>query len=289
MADVEKIALEKLTIDPEIQQRAEISEVAVAEYAESLDKLPPITVYHDSATRWVVKGFHRYHAHVKAGAKEIACEVVFGTKRDAILAAVSDNADHGLRRSVADKRKAVMTLVNDEEWSKRSANWLAETAKVSYSFVKGILDERRGRDGSSTGKDGKNYGNSRKPIPVPEPDDADDDSADSTGWEVDSGDEGDTEPRGVRPDGADDRRGAAVNSGEWTPVPTTVTASPPGSSFAMDREIEKHFGSLVRAVDAKGRMRPQDANWQEFHRETFIAINALGRRLEAWKSLKSPS
>lgn len=41
MADVEKIALEKLTIDPEIQQRAEISEVAVAEYAESLDKLPP--------------------------------------------------------------------------------------------------------------------------------------------------------------------------------------------------------------------------------------------------------
>lgn len=288
MADVEKIALEKLTIDPEIQQRAEISEVAVAEYAESLDKLPPITVYHDSATRWVVKGFHRYHAHVKAGAKEIACEVVFGTKRDAILAAVSDNADHGLRRSVADKRKAVMTLVNDEEWSKRSANWIAETARVSFSFAKGILDEHRGSDGRSTGKDGTNYRNSRKPIPVPEPA-ADDESADSTGWEVDSGDESDAGPRGVRADGADDRRGTAVCVGEWTPIQAQVTASPPGSSFAMDREIEKHFGSLVRAVDAKGRMRPQDANWQEFHRETFVAINALGRRLEAWKSLKSPN
>ena len=287
MADVEKIALERLTIDPEIQQRAEISEVAVAEYAECLDRLPPIVVYHDSATRWVVKGFHRYHAHVKAGAKEIACEVVFGTKRDAILAAVADNADHGLRRSVADKRKAVTTLVNDEEWSKRSANWIAETAKVSFSFAKGILDERRGRDGSSTGKDGTNYRNSRKPNPVqsapPEPSD------DSTGWEVDAGDEGDAEAGRVRSDGADDRRGAAVDSGEWTPIQPQVTASPSGSSFAMDREVEKHFGALVRAVDAKGKMRPHDANWQEFHRETFVAINALGRRIEAWKSLNSQS
>ena len=56
----------------------------------------------------------------------------------------------------------------------------------------------------------------------------------------------------------------------------------------MDRlefkEIEKHFGACVRALDAKGRMRPHDANWQQAYRETHAAANVLARKLEEWKS-----
>jgi len=45
------------------------------------------------------------------------------------------NAAHGQRRTNADKRKAVMTLLEDEEWSGYSNEWLAEKAAVSLRTI----------------------------------------------------------------------------------------------------------------------------------------------------------
>lgn len=42
---------------------------------------------------------------------------------------------HGKRRTNADKRKAVMTLLEDEEWSGFSNDWIAEKAAVSIRTV----------------------------------------------------------------------------------------------------------------------------------------------------------
>jgi hypothetical protein len=50
------------------------------------------------------------------------------------------------------------------------------------------------------------------------------------------------------------------------------------------KAIEKHFGAFVRALAAKGRMRPDDANWQKCYRETYAAANDFARKLEQWKS-----
>lgn len=285
MVDVQKIELKKLVLDPDIQQRAEINQDVVKEYSECVDDLPPITVYCDGSKNYVVKGFHRYHAHVKAKAGFISCEVVFGTKRDAILVAVGDNARHGLRRSIADKRKAVTTLLDDAEWSERSANWIAETAGVSYSFAKGMVDERRGREGKSTGKDGNEYRNSRKPAATdkradPEPVAAVEPDQD---WAVDASDEGGVEPERFRPDGPDDRERTAVDSREWSGVSPEVAVSP-HLSQAIEKEVDKHFGALVRAIDSLGDLKRHDANWREFHKEAVDATNVLGRRLAAWKS-----
>jgi hypothetical protein len=87
-------------------------------------------------------GFHRTHAARSAGVEEIAAEIHSGTKRDAILYSVGANADHGKRRTPADKRKAVMTLLtnpdvaNDpqtgEPWSD---NQIAKLCHVSHPFV----------------------------------------------------------------------------------------------------------------------------------------------------------
>jgi len=47
---------------------------------------------------------------------ELEINIINGTQRDAILHSVGANATHGLRRSNQDKRKAVVTLLEDNEW-----------------------------------------------------------------------------------------------------------------------------------------------------------------------------
>src|SRR5690606_6247751 len=58
-----------------------------------------------------------------------------GTQRDAKLYSVGANDKHGLRRSNEDKRNAVLTLLNDTEWSKWSDNQIAKACGVAHSFV----------------------------------------------------------------------------------------------------------------------------------------------------------
>lgn len=80
-------------------------------------------------------GFHRVKACTFAERAEIDADVRQGTQRDAILYSVSANATHGMRRTNADKRRAVMTLLNDEQWSKWSDREIAAKCGVSNTFV----------------------------------------------------------------------------------------------------------------------------------------------------------
>ena len=132
------INLKEIRIDGGTQSRVEINEQVVSEYAELMasgTQLPPVTVFQDEATYWLVDGFHRVLA-----CRRIDCEWVFadihpGTQRDAILYSVGVNATHGLRRTNADKRKAVLTLLNDEEWSEWSDRKIALVCGVSAPTV----------------------------------------------------------------------------------------------------------------------------------------------------------
>jgi hypothetical protein len=58
-----------------------------------------------------------------------------GTRRDAVLFSAGANCSHGLERTNADKRKAVMTLLADEEWRQWSDKEIAKRCDVSYQFV----------------------------------------------------------------------------------------------------------------------------------------------------------
>ena len=129
------IKLCEIRLDGGTQPRAEIDQDLVSEYAECLDKLPPVTVFFDGVKYWLADGFHRFHAHNRANLSEINCIVINGTQRDAILHSVGVNADHGKRRTNEDKRKAVLTLLKDEEWSKWSNRQIAKACKVSPGFV----------------------------------------------------------------------------------------------------------------------------------------------------------
>ena len=133
-----KMLLSEIRTDGGTQPRAAIDESIVKEYAEALRsgaKFPAVVVFHDGATYWLAEGFHRYFAHRSAGLDSIAVDIREGTRRDAVLFSVGANATHGLRRSNEDKRKAVMTLLEDDEWRQWSDRKIAEACGVGHPLV----------------------------------------------------------------------------------------------------------------------------------------------------------
>ncbi len=70
-----------------------------------------------------------------AGLDEFPADIRQGSKRDAILFSVGANANHGMRRTNEDKRKAVMTLGKDEEWALWVDAEIARCCSVSQPFV----------------------------------------------------------------------------------------------------------------------------------------------------------
>jgi len=86
-------------------------------------------------TYWLADGFHRVTAAIIACIPELSAEIINGTKRDAILYSVGCNANHGLRRTNADKRKAVMILLQDDEWKCWTDGAIAKQCCVDRSTV----------------------------------------------------------------------------------------------------------------------------------------------------------
>lgn len=138
------IELSKIRIDGGTQPRAELNQATVDEYAEAIKtgaQLPPVTLFYDGTHYWLADGFHRYFGAKAAGKTSIHEDITPGTLRDAILYSLSANSKHGLRRSNADKRRAVETLLADAEWSKWPQTKLAEVCGVTREFVNRVSAE----------------------------------------------------------------------------------------------------------------------------------------------------
>jgi len=135
------LPVSKCRLDGGTQSRVRIDEPTINRYKEDLangDKFDPIQVYFDGTDYWVWDGFHRVRAHAALGLAEISAVVKQGTRRDAVLASTGANPKHGLQRTVEDKRRAVMVLLEDEEWSKWSDRKIGDTARVAHNFVAGL-------------------------------------------------------------------------------------------------------------------------------------------------------
>lgn len=170
---IELVPIENILTDCGTQVRERLDDATVAEYRLALmngAEFPPLLVFNvggrsDAWTKekgsptgyrqhstgplrgWLADGFHRLEAHKQwlradgAPAPEIMCEVRHGNLRDAIIHAVGCNAIHGLRRSNADKRRAIELVLRDEEWSKASDSWIAKQCKVSDRTVTSVREE----------------------------------------------------------------------------------------------------------------------------------------------------
>jgi hypothetical protein len=86
---------------------------------------------------WLAEGFHRIASALQSGFTELPlpCDVHEGGLRDAILHSAGANAAHGLRRTNADKRRAVLMLLEDEEWAAWSDREIARRCAVSADLV----------------------------------------------------------------------------------------------------------------------------------------------------------
>lgn len=139
---VTMIQLKRILTDGGTQQRTRTREDVIDDYAEHRKAgciFPPVIVFRDRQGRiWLASGFHRFGAEKKAFGlnASIACDVRDGELRDAILFSCCCNREHGLRREPEDKRKAVLTLLLDEEWGQWSNREIARQCAVGEHLVR---------------------------------------------------------------------------------------------------------------------------------------------------------
>jgi hypothetical protein len=180
------LGIGKIRDDGGTQTRAALTDAVVSEYAEAIQSgasFPPLVVFHDGTDHWLADGFHRLNAYRRLGAQAVPVDVRQGTRRDAILFSCGANGAHGLRRTNEDKRRAVETLLRDEEWCRKSNRWISERAGVSDPFVMKVRSElltvsssasapspaREGRDGKVRSLPVRREPEPARELPPPEP------------------------------------------------------------------------------------------------------------------------
>jgi hypothetical protein len=176
---MKKLEISLIRLDGGTQPRAELNHDVVTEYTDAMKSgaiFPPITVFFDGTEYWLADGFHRLQAFKDLALSVIQADILQGSLRDAVLYSTGVNAAHGLRRSNEDKRKAVMTLLLDYEWSQWSDREIARKAGVSDRFTNKLRSELRTANGSQSnlrkGVDGRtinttNIGKSKQSSKTP--------------------------------------------------------------------------------------------------------------------------
>jgi len=187
------LPLDQIRMDGGTQARAGLDNQTLAEYAESwyvlssrqngFLEMPLIIVYHDGKDYWLADGFHRVVAYrqfldsgkASASPHAIRAEVRMGTKRDAVLYACGANATHGLKRTQADKRRAIETLLSDDEWKQWSDSEIGRRCQVDHKTVASVRAEiypGNSQDSRTVERGGTTFQQKAKqstPTPAPAP------------------------------------------------------------------------------------------------------------------------
>lgn len=143
-AQSKMVPLDHIREDEDTQARALFDEGAIEDYANAMaagKQLPDVELYFDGEWYWIGDGWHRIRAAKRLQRTAINATVHAGSKRDALLCAVGANTTHGVRRQNEDKRRAVLMLLQDDEWSKWSDHEIARQCKVSQPFVSKLRRE----------------------------------------------------------------------------------------------------------------------------------------------------
>lgn len=157
-----QLLVEAIRVDGDTQSRERINEETVGEYAEAMKSAakapwPALLVFFDGTEYWLADGFHRLLAARRIGKKNIMAEVKDGSREDAAWASCAANQTHGLRRTNADKRKAVAIALKLQP--KMSDRAIAGHCGLSDPFVGQVRRQVLTVSTSTprTGTDGKQY------------------------------------------------------------------------------------------------------------------------------------
>lgn len=138
------VRIESIKRDPKTQARCKTNRKTVKEYAQAIADgavMPPVELFKDGRHYWIGDGHHRVAAMYSLGFDRVQASVRWGGWRSALLHSIKSNHAHGLRRTNADKRRAVMLLLNDPEWLQCSNHVIARVAHVSPAFVGNLRRE----------------------------------------------------------------------------------------------------------------------------------------------------
>ncbi len=131
--NLRKVPLDDLVLDPNLNLRDRLDDFTVERYADSWDRLPPITIFEVEGRLLLADGFHRHAAAIMLGKRTIPAEVREGTLSDALDFVASVNLFHGLPLTRAERRRAVeVKLKLHHDWSDRR---MAEELAVSRELV----------------------------------------------------------------------------------------------------------------------------------------------------------
>ena len=140
-----KVPVEEIEMDHRGQARADVNHDAVAEYADAYRAgvvLPPPEVFLVSGKLYLVDGYHRVPAAMAVGVGFLRVVIVGeGTIDDAIWYATGVNQSHGVRRSNADKRRAVWMALESPIGQEQSSRTIAEHCGVSGELVAKVRAE----------------------------------------------------------------------------------------------------------------------------------------------------
>jgi ParB-like nuclease domain len=157
---IREVPLDDLVLDPNLNLRDRLDDFTVERYADSWERLPPITVYRVDDRLLVADGFHRHAAAVMLGKRTIRAEIIDGTFTDALDFVASVNLFHGLPLTRAERRRAVeVKLKLHHDWSdRRMAEELAVSRELVAKIRRQLIESRQipnlpGR----VGADGKLY------------------------------------------------------------------------------------------------------------------------------------
>ena len=131
----------KIRTDLGTQMRTAMDDNVVSDYANAMergDQFPPIVVCYDEPQDMFVlaDGFHRLAAHMRVRPNDqINADQILGGAESARWISIGANRTHGLRRTNADKRNAVMAALLHHKGTNLSDRQLAEHVGVANSFV----------------------------------------------------------------------------------------------------------------------------------------------------------
>ena len=174
--EVKNLKLDEIRIDGGTQPRMAIDDQVVSDYADlyrSGVDMPPLTVFYDGTAYWLADGFHRFLANKRIDCEYVFAEVHQGTVQDAQWHSFGANAAHGLRRTTADKEKAVRAALAHPKGVGMSDRDLAQHVGVTNKTVGKYRSEMESTEeipqlATRTGRDGRtpktsNIGRRRSP------------------------------------------------------------------------------------------------------------------------------
>ena len=158
--NIREVPLDDLVLDPNLNLRDRLDDFTVERYADSWERLPPITVYEVEGRLLIADGFHRHAAAVMMGKRTIPAEIRAGTFTEALDFVAGVNLFHGLPLTRAERRRAVeVKLKLHHDWSdRRMAQELAVSRELVLKIRKQLIESHQipnlpGR----VGADGKLY------------------------------------------------------------------------------------------------------------------------------------